>query len=207
MEVSLEFKIGDVFEQNELSVWVTGMLMIYNDITISSKRLAFSTNPEETFYNLRLCSAHYKEALRFLVLSRNKNPYIKEYIERSNLSKLYQEATSYSDEFFNTLEKIRNNLFHYPNAWESKEIQKTLNALHLSRDDLTNIEIGEKAKDFYAKYADEINFNLMGFKSEEEVFHTYMNTFLIKLDQLRELLSVILVNYLEDKPITKNIRE
>jgi len=97
----IEFKIPEVFFNDDISVWVTGALMILNDTTKSSLKLAYSTSDSDIFYYLRLTASHYKESLRYIVLSREKNKVIDDYISSSNdLLELYAEATAYDEKFY-----------------------------------------------------------------------------------------------------------
>jgi len=63
----------------------------------------------------------------------------------------------------------------------------------------TEIVIGPLVRDFSSKYADEVSLNLMGFNDENE-FREFMDTLLVKLDQLRMVIYTILVRFFEDKP-------
>lgn len=161
----IKFIMKEIFPPDDnLAIWILTLSRIYNDLIIVNSRMVdlYEKNiysESEMIYFSRLGFSHYREALKFINLYKNKSE-IRDFL--SNLDKelinkynfILSSSNPYKGSF---LEKhvvpIRNNMFHYNNE---KKLIKEIIEKKEGYESMVRI-VGHTMKGIDLVYADEIS--------------------------------------------------
>lgn len=168
MKYDVEFKIGDIFKENdELSPHILRLFAIFNDINMvwkfyheSEKKCTEDSNFQTLFYLTRLMASHLYEAFDALNKANDKDAFrkliedIPDDIKNKVLKNHYLYHGLTLDRIKNDILKpIRNNFFHYNSKDEYKDLKKILTK---KKESPGKIILGDINKDSYFQIVDDL---------------------------------------------------
>jgi hypothetical protein len=126
-----QFRMGDVFGDDDLSVWFCTLAVAFNDAVHASVKLDdIEAEEERWFYEWRVAVSHYAEACRHLERGRANESVMAFFDSEPTLKASFENVLSVYDGVKGLVHRIRSEAgFHYPYKSGEKAVGRALREL------------------------------------------------------------------------------